>query len=310
MFRSCVRLPVRRRREPVRDTRVKPKLAYFIMVHHKPAQFGWLLDAIDDPDDLILVHVDMKSRLGLKADRRGIMAEVRRLCAGRPNVRILPSRFTNWGGWSLSQMLLDTIAEALKADGGWDYFINLSGQCYPLKPMPVVKQTLAERGDVLHVELLRIADLPAYDWHHAASPMLELPLKAFRRAGRQAEPNGFAVDHKGSQWVILPRVFCEWIATSSAVAPIAKYLSRRLLSDELIMQALALNSPYRDRIAGHYGREIYWPGPRLITRDDLPVLIRSEALFARKFDAEVDVEVLDELAAANGFRPGSRVAAR
>lgn len=288
---------------------MKPKLAYFIMVHHKPAQFGWLLDALDDPDDLILVHVDMKSRLGLKADRRGVMAEVRRLCAGRPNVRILPSRFTNWGGWSLSRMLLDAIATALKADPEWQYFINLSGQCYPLHPLPVVKQRLADAGGSVHVELLKIADLPDDDWHHAASPMLELPLRAIRRKGRQPEPKGFTVDHKGSQWVMLPRAFCEWIVTSPVVPPINRYLSGRLLSDELILQTLALNSPFRDRIAGHYGREIYWPGPRVLTRDDLPVLTRSEALFARKFDAAVDEQVLRELAAANGFRPGSAVAA-
>ncbi|QXQ07597.1 beta-1,6-N-acetylglucosaminyltransferase [Sphingosinicellaceae bacterium] len=289
---------------------MKPKLAYFVMVHHKPAQFGWLLDAIDepaadrgsDPGDLIMVHVDMKSRLGLKADRRGVMAEVRRLCAGRPNVRILPSRFTNWGGWSLSQMLLDAIASALKADGEWEYFINLSGQCYPLHPLPALKQALADGSDSVHVELLRIADLPADDWHHAASPMLELPLRAIRRSGRQAAPEGFAVDHKGSQWVMLPRSFCEWIVTSPLVPPITKYLRGRLLSDELIMQTLALNSPFRDRIAGHYGREIYWPGPRVLTRDDLPVLSHSTSLFARKFDAEVDEQVLRALAAANGFR--------
>lgn len=281
---------------------MKPALAYFIMVHHKPEQFGWLLDAIDDPDDLVLVHVDLKSRLGLKADRRGVMGGVRRVCAGRPNVRILPSRFTNWGGWSLSQMLLDAIATALKSDKPWTHFINLSGQCYPLKPVPVLKQTLAERGDSLHIEMLRIADLPADDWHHAASPVLELPLRAIRRGGRQPDPEGFDIDHKGSQWVILPRAFCEWIVSSPLVAPITKYLSRRLLSDELIMQTLALQSPFRDRIVDHYGRIVYFPGPRVLTRDDLPELTHGGALFARKFDAGVDVEVLRALAAANGFR--------
>ena len=282
-----------------------PGIAYFIMVHHKPAQFGWLLDALDDPDDLILVHVDMKSRLGLKADRRGMMTSVRQLTAGRSNLRMLPSRFTNWGGWSLSQMLLDAIAAALKADSKWEFFVNLSGQCYPLQSMATVKRTLSESGDALHVELLEIAGLPADDWHHAASPMLELPIRAIRRSGRQAPPQGFTVDHKGSQWVMLPRAFCEWIVSSPIVLPITRYLSRRLLSDELIMQTLALASPFRDRIAPHYGREIFWPGPRVLTRDDLPVLLESEALFARKFDAEADAVVLHELAAANSFRPGA-----
>ncbi len=66
------------------------RFAYFIMVHHLPLQFEWLMRAIYDPDDLFLVHVDLKSRLGIKADRRGVMREVRRICADKPNVRLPP----------------------------------------------------------------------------------------------------------------------------------------------------------------------------------------------------------------------------
>lgn len=274
------------------------------MVHHKPAQFDWLMRAIYQPDDLYLVHVDLKSRLGLKRDRRGVMAGVRRTVNGRPNIRLMRSRFTNWGGWSLSEVLLDAIRDALKIDPDWQYFVNLSGQCYPLQPIAAIKRDIATRGDQLHVEMLPIIELPADDWHHNAHPMIETPFRALIRPGRMPPPGDFALDHKGSQWVVLPRAFCEWLVAAPLTAQVRTYLSRRLLSDELVMQALAANGPFRDRIARHYGREIIWPGPKVMTAEDLPLLQASPAWFARKFDAETDADVLQVLAAAHGFPPG------
>jgi len=281
-----------------------PKIAYFIMVHHKPAQFDWLLRAIYDPADLFLVHVDAKSRLGLKRDRSGVMQGVRDACAGKPNVRLMRSRFTNWGGWSLSQALLDAIAIALKADSEWRYFVNLSGQCYPLKPMDVVKREMDQRGDIAHVQMRPIETLPSDDWHHRAHPMFETPIRAFILPGRKKPPHDFAMSYKGSQWTVLPRSFCEWIVSSATTRRVSAYLKGLLLSDELIMQTLVENSPYRDRVADHYGREILWPGPKLLTMEDLPLLEASPAWFGRKFDAEVDPAVLLALADANGFVPG------
>ncbi|WP_419815177.1 beta-1,6-N-acetylglucosaminyltransferase [Glacieibacterium sp.] len=288
---------------------MKPSLAYFVMVHHKPQQFEWLMEAIADPGDLILVHVDLKSRLGIKASRRGVMKDVRRIVDKSPNARLMTSRATNWGGWSLSRILIDAIREALRSDPDWSYFVNLSGQCYPLKPLPAIREALADRGDAVHVELLEIDQLPADDWHRAASPMLETPLRALRLSGRQEPPKDFELLHKGSQWVMLPREFCEWMVTSPMLPRITRYLRRRLLSDELIMQALVWNSPFRDRLAPHYGREIIWPGPKVLTIDDLPLLRSSDALFARKFDLEKDRAVLEALAESGGYTVPSSGAA-
>jgi hypothetical protein len=279
-------------------------IAYFIMVHHKPYQFEWLMNAIHHPDDLFLVHVDMKSRLGLKADRRGLMREVRRICARYPNVRIMRSRFTNWGGWSLSKILLDAIDEALASPMAWTHFVNLSGQCYPLKPLDMLRRSITDSGDALHVEQRPIASLPADDWHHDWSPMVETPLRTIKRRGRREPPAGLDMSHKGSQWVILPRAFCEWIRTAPALPAIRTFLSRLMLSDELIMQALARNGPWKARIAPDYRRAIIWPGPKLLTNRDLPYLSEGGAWFGRKFDAAVDSAVLHNLASANGFSPG------
>lgn len=280
-----------------------PRFAWFVMVHHKPAEFEWLINALAATADPIFVHVDAKSRLGLKRDRRGIMRHVRRIISPHASIRLMRSRFTNWGGWSLSQVLLDAIKLALRTDPAWTHFINLSGQCYPLQPIETIKRQVAEAGDRVHVEMLPIADLPIDDWHRGAPAMIETPLRAFKTGGA-APPLGFTVEHKGSQWIIVPRSFCEWLVAAPLTDAVVRYLKRRLLSDELVMQTLAANGPFRDRIAPHYGRAITWPGPKVLTMADLPNLTASSDWFGRKFDTGIDAEVLHELAARNIFIPG------
>lgn len=279
------------------------RVAWFIMVHHKPEQFAWLMNALDSADDTIIIHVDLKSRLGLKKDRRGLMREVRRICAGRPNVHFMRSRFTNWGGWSLSRTLLDALRLALRLDPDWTHFVNLSGQCYPLKPMAEIRREMAEAGEAVMVEMRPFDTLPADDWHRNWHPMLELPVRAFKLPGRRRPPRGFALEHKGSQWVVLPRAFCAWAIAAPLTKRVAAYLRNLLLSDELVIQALAWNGPFRERIRA-YRRHIVWPGPKVLTGNDLPAIRAGDAWFGRKFDARTDVAVLDTLAAHIGATPG------
>jgi Core-2/I-Branching enzyme len=278
-------------------------IAYFIMAHHKPRQLRWLMEAIYNPHDMFLLHVDLKSRLGIKADRAGVWEMAKRLADGRPNVRVLHSRLTNWGGWSLSKLQLDAIDTALAMSPDWTHFINLSGQCYPLKPAEEIRRFLDTTGDRVAVELRHFSTLPDDDWHLKWHPMIELPHKAIKFKGPRRPPADFELVYKGSQWSILPRSFCEWRQRSPVAESIVRYLRNLLLSDELIIQTLVRNGPWKDRVAGHYGREIVWPGPKVMTTEDWDRLDSSPALFARKFDAGVDENILRLLASKGAYRP-------
>ena len=275
-------------------------IAYFILAHHRPQQLRWLVEALARPGgphrDTIILHIDRKSMLGLKAERRGIWQMAKALAAEHPNVILMRPRFTNWGGWSLARIQLDAIAIALQASAEWSHFINLSGQCYPIKPTEQIRRTLAADPDQVFVEMRHLSTLPDDDWHLRWHPMIELPHRAVKFKGPRRPPSGFELAFKGSQWSILPRAFCEWQQRAPIAKPIKRYLSRLLLSDELIVQTLVRNGPWRDKVAPHYGREIIFPGPKVMTRDDLPRLLSSSALFSRKFDHGRDPEVLPQLA--------------
>ena len=274
------------------------------MAHQKPRQLRWIIEALAErgtSTEPILLHVDLKSTLGLKPERRGTLQTARALAARYPNVRLMRPRFTNWGGWSLSRLHLAAIETALRLDGDWTHFVNLSGQCYPLKTLAAIRGGLAAADGQVFVEMRPFASLPPDDWHLRWHPMREWPHKAIIRPGKRPPPRDFELAFKGSQWSILPRPFCEWLRQAPVTGRITGYLSGLLLSDELLVQTLVANGPWRDRVAPHYGREIVWPGPKVMTAADLPRLLASPALIARKFDAACDAAVLYTLSERLGL---------
>jgi hypothetical protein len=68
--------------------------------------------------------------------------------------------------------------------------------------------------------------------------------------------------------------------------------------DELFFQTIIMNSQLRDTVENDDLRYLDWsrePAPAVFTAADLPSLLESRQLFARKFDETVDFEVLDAL---------------
>jgi hypothetical protein len=76
------------------------------------------------------------------------------------------------------------------------------------------------------------------------------------------------------------------------------------LVEEACFQTLMMNSPFADRVAGRDMTFAEWtptsgPHPKIIKSEDFDALIASPNLFARKFDSEIDSNVLDMLDAVH-----------
>src|SRR5271166_5167975 len=110
-------------------------IAYFIMLHHKFAQFCWLFDAIYTKEDIFLVHVDRKASDDL-------YEKVKSHIEVLPNVSFLPRRAATWCGWTLVNVELEAIKVLLDCDAKWQYLCNVSGQDYPIKPIDFIKAKL------------------------------------------------------------------------------------------------------------------------------------------------------------------------
>lgn len=105
---------------------------------------------------------------------------------------------------------------------------------------------------------------------------------------------------KGSFWMSLSRrAVSELLMALDGEPRLAKYYERTILPDESLIPTVLHALPGL-RAAPDARRYTSWPrpgasSPEVLTRRHLPGLLASGAHFARKFDEEVDPEVLDEL---------------
>src|SRR5262245_9084885 len=112
------------------------KLAYFIAAHRLERQFEWLFRALWNPDDMYVIHLS-------KSASDQCVREIKRLAEDRPNVHFLQQMAVAWGGWSLVEIHLEAIRFLCRQPGAWRYFINLSGQDYPVRPPEELRAFLA-----------------------------------------------------------------------------------------------------------------------------------------------------------------------
>lgn len=272
------------------------RLAYLILAHHKPRQLAWLLDAIHDPGDVFALHVDGKA-----SDE--LFRRIEALAAGRPNVHLLARRPIVWGGWSLAAIQLEGIRTLLALDGGWGCFVNLSGQDYPLKSRDAIRAELAASPDRNHVDVRPIASFPRADRLHLRR---RVRYRCFEVAGRVVTTpipivrrRGVRVEWKGSGWYTLSRDFCSWIVGDRRARDCIAAVRHTLVPDEILAQTLAMNGPFAETLTCDARRETVWSGgshPETLTMRHLGRLTASDAHFARKFDEDVDGEILRVLA--------------
>jgi hypothetical protein len=105
---------------------------------------------------------------------------------------------------------------------------------------------------------------------------------------------------RGSQWMSLRASAVDRLLAEVEARPgLERYFRRTAVPDEAYLQTLLMNDP-RLRLRTETNRFARWTGeapshPDTLTIGDLPALKASDKLFARKFDVDVDSEILDAL---------------
>lgn len=267
-------------------------IAYLILVHRYPNQFKRLFKAIYDPTNHYLIHVDQKSGVTLKKELEEFLIDY-------PNTSLLESKKTLWGGYSLVDAELRGIKELLEMGLKWKFFINLSGQDFPLKTQTHINNFLNRHVDT---DFLKIADqkksrpdtmhrVENYVTESGDEIIMEPELK--RPFLKDVTP------YIGNQWMILSRKFCEFVTNNSEVDRFKEFYKNTLIADEGFFQTVMLNTSYKSTIVNDDKRAIDWIPmgtiklrPRDYTVHDADALIGSSSLFARKFDETIDSDIL------------------
>lgn len=274
-------------------------IAYLIMVHRYPGQFKRLFKAIYSVDNYYLIHVDKKS--GNK-----LFIQIESFLSDFPNASMMKSKNTLWGGYSLIDVELRGIRQLLEMGKGWDFFINLSGQDFPLKSQTTIKTFLKKNRGKDFIKVANQIHFRFDTLYRIENFVLELGNKIIRTPFKRSYLQNIT-PYIGNQWMILSRKFCEFVSFAPEVKKFKKFYRNTFIPDEGFFQTVLMNTSYKSILVNDDQRIIDWvPSgniklrPRDFTSKDAHFLLASKGLFARKFDENVDGEILNML--ETGFR--------
>lgn len=266
-------------------------VAYFMLVHRYPAQFKRLFKAIYAPGNQYVIHVD-------KSSGKGLIQDISTFLAPYQGVEMIEPKEALWGGYSLVDAELRGMARLLEMDSRWTHYINLSGQDFPLKSQSYIRQFFAAN--------------PGKQFIRALDQRKERPDTLNRISHHFIEENGkitatdvarpYLPDDTpfiGTQWKAVTRSFCEFVCHDTRVERFKTFYRNSFIADEAFFQTVIMNSGDQGVLMNDDLRMIDWiPDgdiklrPRNYDAKDLDQLQRSMDLFARKFDAEDDTEIL------------------
>lgn len=273
---------------------VRPVIAYLILVHRFPEQFKRMFRAIHVPGNHYLIHVDRNSGPEMATDIAAFIAPY-------ANSAILPSRKALWGGYSLVDAELRGMAQLLEMGADWKYFINLSGQDFPLKSQSFIADYLAAHDGTQFIRAVDQQMVRPDTMNRVSHFFLEALGRMFRTGIPRKYLSG-VTPFIGTQWKAVTREFCAFVCRDPRADRYKRFYRGTFIADEGFFQTVMKNEFPDTLVANDDLRTIDWiPDgdiklrPRTFTAHDRMRLTLSKDLFARKFDSNEDSEILDLL---------------
>jgi hypothetical protein len=262
------------------------KIAYFIMVHDKPERFVTLFQKIYSRDQIYLIHIDRKA----KAE---VTEEIQLFLIQYPNAYILESMNIISGGFSMIQAELDAMEFLLNVSKDWDYFINLSGEDYPLKSQYIIRQFLSIRKGKNY--------LFYYDQKFYRPDTLQRIQNHFTELAHKISSLIYkrefmkdVVPYIGGKWVILTRDTCAFLSNNKKVMDFEDYYLNTLLPGDSFFQTVLMNTSFHDIIVNDDKRAVI--GKKFCTTESpeefIEYLKLNNQLFIRKIDDNTDESII------------------
>lgn len=291
------------------------KHAYLILCHDHFHQLGTLLKVLDDPRNDIYLHVDQKSgdfskQLSAEPLQASRLYDVDRISV-------------TWGGYSLVRAEMNLLNAAVQNETPYAYYHLISGVDLPIKSQEEIHGFFAQNEGREFIAFSTKANqtrdfLDRISLYHffqeeigrkkgllSGMEQLLLGMQLLLSVDRLGDKR--ELFYKGPNWFSITDNLARFVVAPEQQAFIEKYMKYSLCADEIFLQTIAMNSPYRDAIVNNSMRLIDWKrgNPYIFTAADYDLLTASNCLFARKFDEDTDSEIIDKIVchitAANEF---------
>lgn len=294
-----------------------PTVGFILLTHNKPHQIIRLITKLNcmfDYPPIVCHHDFSKSTLAVDFLTKNVLL-------------VHPHLQTGWAKFSVVEAMLNALKLMYKSPKP-DWFILLSGGDYPIKPAKQILYDLASSSYDVHIKNEQII-YNAYEsaWQKQCYerycvikyrvPFFNRKLRLTTRLITLKNPRLIAPFlpfstclrcFAGEHWFCANRKAAEYLIEFHSTRPALASHYRRLDSysispDESYYQTIFCNAPHL-KISQNNWRYIDWSTegahPKTLLYEDLPIIKASPAHFARKFDIDTDVRVLNELDAIVG----------
>ena len=277
------------------------KHAFIITVHKQPELVERLVRSLQHEALYCFIHVDKKSDIREFAYLESLNNTI--LIRNRVDVM--------WATFKYVDAIVASLEEALAFGKDIRSFTLLSGQDYPIKSAGHIVNFLNIGGGR---DICPVSDKSSAWYLESMGRYEKYHMNAFGFKGRyflQSVLNIFLPKRKfpgysevfagrNSQWWTFTREVIEHIVlVQKRNDKLRRFLKFTWGTDEFFFATVVYNSEFRNRIENSLYRFTSWEegrwNPNILTSDDLKELEGSNCIFARKFDLDVDSEVLDRL---------------
>jgi len=283
----------------------KIKIAYLILAHKKPSQIIRLINKLNTHDNLFFIHYDKKSP---KKEYNYLS----RYFNNWKNVFFTKKRYkVSWAQFSMVHAMQELMKTSINSKKNFDYAIFISGEHYPIKKNQEIENCLRINKSFLYYfdifEKVNKKEQPyaiaerIEKWHFKfLGKIIKFPPNNFPIVLKRRLLKGITF-YKGNNWHILKKEHLIYTYNFSINnKKFYKFFKLTKHSDELYFNTILLNSKYKNDIINKSLVFVIWlkntkhPGhPETILKKDFNTLKNSNELFARKFNPDIDSEILD-----------------
>lgn len=280
------------------------KFAYLIMAHKNDYTLQKLLSLLDDERNDIYIHIDKKSELSSFYKLKSLIKHSEIIFTDRVDVE--------WGAYSQIKAELKLFkAASIK---NYRFYHLISGADLPIKSQQEIHEFFEQNLDK---EFIRFeSDKFLYNdrinfYYFFQKNLRNKTIEKFLnkvfiylQKRLNLKRNLGISFQKGTQWVSITDELVKFILTKEEW--IEKTFSHTFCSDEIFIQTIVENTEYfknrlyrkkYDNKMESIQRLIDWDrgNPYVFREADLPEILNSSALFARKFDPNIDKKIIDLL---------------
>ncbi len=274
------------------------RIGYFILAHKEPKQVGRLVNRLQTEADFFRIHFD----IAIGKQRFKEWKQIVEQQCSSTNVEIVSEFRCRWGSFGGVDATLSAMQYYKDVD--YDYFVNLSGECYPIKPNYIIGKAFNNQTS----GFMENFELPVAIWGKGGMERLwykHYYLSVGNHYVRLRVPRfnkkipGNLKPYGGSAFFCLPKQQVTYILEFLSKNPSVKdFFNRAGMIDEVFFQTILMNSPFQSQINNDNKRHIDWKDsndghPKFLTTDNFEDLAKSEKLFARKFGLTLDNNILD-----------------